>query len=690
MSILKCICGLQLISIHLHKIITSLKRSACQRELLMPHPGNHSFLNIRYWKLKTKLTLMFLLVGILPALVTVSIATFQSKADVKYKVFQSLNAINQIKRGQIETFFDKRTADIQVLANTVLQLDENNYDAYFTHYIKQYGYYDAFLINGEGVIYYTQAKEADYQTNILNGKYASSNLGSLVQQVKRSGSYGVVDYKPYAPSNDEPAAFIAVPVEGSDLIVALQLSSDGTNQIMGVRDGMGETGESYLVGEDKLMRSDSFLDPEGHSLKASFAGDVSNNGVDTEAVNLALKGQSGISIIKDYNGNNVLSAYDLIKIGDFKWVILSEIDEAEAFASVNKATLLSIMLIIGAAVLVIFIGLFFSKKIASPIIIAATFAEKVAAGDLSSNITVHANDEVGMLQTALHTMLINLRSMIGELSNVSQQQSDTANELALVTEQTSTSMTAQEGQTIQIVAATTEMGATIREISNTTSTASTLCEDIQSMAREGAEYIDNTYTALVSLGETTQTTAEEVNKLRNNSEKIVNVLEVIKKIADQTNLLALNAAIEAARAGEQGRGFAVVADEVRNLAQSTQKSTMEIEVIIEAIVSGSSATVDTMTANVEQTNEVQEIALKANQINNKVGKEVDRIFDLVIQIATATEQQTVTVDEISQNMESIGNNTSNTDKAVKNIAESSNKLSKMANRLKNETQKFIL
>ncbi|WP_259365581.1 hypothetical protein [Pseudoalteromonas sp. 5Ae-yellow] len=212
------------------------------------------------------------------------------------------------------------------MALIVPQLEEDNYDRFFTEYIQKYDYYDVFLINNNGLIYYTQARESDYQTNILKGKYASSNLGDLIKEVKQSKSFSIADYKPYAPSNGEPAAFIAIPVDGSDTIVALQLSSKGTNQIMGVREGMGETGESYLVGEDKLMRSDSYLDPEGHSLKASFAGTVTNNGADTEAVNLALNAQHGTKIIKDYNGNNVLSAFDSIKIGDFSWIILSEID----------------------------------------------------------------------------------------------------------------------------------------------------------------------------------------------------------------------------------------------------------------------------------------------------------------------------------------------------------------------------
>ena len=321
---------------------------------------------------------------------------------------------------------------------------------------------------------------------------------------------------------------------------------------------------------------------------------------------------------------------------------------------------------------------------------ASTFAKKVAAGDLSSNIEVNSHDEVGMLQVALHTMLENLRKMIGELSNVAVQQGSTATELASVTEQTSLAVTEQQAQTIQVAAATTEMTETVKEIASTTASASLLCENIQRMAREGSENNDSTYNALVSLGEATKKSAHEVTELKHNSEKIVNVLGVIKKIADQTNLLALNAAIEAARAGEQGRGFAVVADEVRSLAKSTQESTMEVEVIIEAVVSASNAAVQAMTDNVGQTIQVQEIAKKANLINSNVGKAVDEIFDMVVQIATASEQQATTIDEISRNIGVINMGISETEQAVRDIAQSSSELSRMANGLNDEAQKFSL
>ena len=143
--------------------------------------------------------------------------------------------------------------------------------------IDKYGYYDIFLIDPDGYIFYTAARESDYQTNIIDGKYSDSSLGQLVREVLESKKYGVADFAPYAPSNGDPAAFIAEPVvhDGKvDMVVALQLPLDGINAIMTHREGMGESGETYLVGEDLLMRSDSYLDPVNHTVINSFRNPV--------------------------------------------------------------------------------------------------------------------------------------------------------------------------------------------------------------------------------------------------------------------------------------------------------------------------------------------------------------------------------------------------------------------------------
>ncbi|MCP4685315.1 MAG: methyl-accepting chemotaxis protein, partial [bacterium] len=221
------------------------------------------------------------------------------------------------------------------LEEAIAPITEGETEDFYTKYIQKYGYYDLFLVDPDGYVFYSVSKEADYQTNMVNGQYSNSNLGQLVQRTLESEQFGFADFKPYAPSNDAPAAFIAQPVVNNgevEVIVVLQLPIEGINAIMSIREGMGESGEAYLVGPDYRMRSDSYLDPAGHSIAASFAGTVEANGIDTEAARRALTGTSGQDILIDYNGGSVLSAYSPLKVYDVTWAIMAEINEAEVNA----------------------------------------------------------------------------------------------------------------------------------------------------------------------------------------------------------------------------------------------------------------------------------------------------------------------------------------------------------------------
>ena len=282
---------------------------------------------------------------------------------------------------------------------------------FFTQYNEQYGYYDLFLINPDGYCFYTVCQEADYQTNLVGGKYKDSNLGELTREVLETHKFAFTDFKPYAPSNGTPASFIAQPVvdEGeTQVVVALQLPLDTINAIMGVRAGMGETGETYLVGPDKLMRSDSFLDKEGHSVAASFAGTLEKNGVDTEAATEALVGNADAKIIQDYNGNPVLSAYTPVDVFGTTWALLAEIDQAEAFAPIvamqdkasearNTLAYWSIGIAVVAMVLITVIALFIAGSIANPVQKVAGVLKIVAGGDYSQKVDVDSKDEIGQM-----------------------------------------------------------------------------------------------------------------------------------------------------------------------------------------------------------------------------------------------------------------------------------------------------
>ena len=298
--------------------------------------------------------------------------------------------------------------------------EEGELKDYCQNFIEAYNYYDLFLIDSNGYVFYTATKEADYQTNMLHGKYADSNLGKLVKNVIQTLKFGFADFQPYAPSNGRPAGFIAQPITNNgnvEMIIGLQLSISAINQIMQQRAGMGETGESYLVGPDQLMRSDSFLDPTYHSIEASFLN-PSKGKVNTRASRQSLAGECGKEVIEDYNGNPVLSAYCPLKVYDRNWALIVEIDYNEAFASVHMMQNIIVVILVVSIVIIVLISWFIAKSIMGPLQRIVLFIEKIRKGDKNSTLTMDSKDEVGNLGNALNEMVLGQRALLYNLDNL--------------------------------------------------------------------------------------------------------------------------------------------------------------------------------------------------------------------------------------------------------------------------------
>ncbi|MBO0493301.1 methyl-accepting chemotaxis protein [Pseudomonas sp. Marseille-Q1929] len=318
-----------------------------------------------------------------------------------------------------------------------------------------------------------------------------------------------------------------------------------------------------------------------------------------------------------------------------------------------------------------------TRQIIIPLNQTLKVAERVASGDLSHNLDSARQDELGQLQRAMQSMTVGLRELIGGISDGVTQIASAAEQLSAVTEQTSAGVNSQKVETDQVATAMNEMAATVQEVARNAEEASEAAVAADQQAREGDKVVGEAIAQIERLATEVGNSTLAMGDLKRESDKIGSVLDVIKSVAQQTNLLALNAAIEAARAGEAGRGFAVVADEVRSLAQRTQKSTEEIEELIVGLQSGTQQVATIMDNSRGLTDSSVELTRRAGAALGNITRTVSTIQAMNSQIATAAEQQSAVAEEINRSVLNVRDVSEQTSSASEETAASSAELARL-------------
>ncbi len=293
---------------------------------------------------------------------------------------------------------------------------------FFSQYITHYGYRDLLLVHPQGQIFYSVAKEDDYGSNLFEDEYSDTHLAELVRQVRDSGQLAFSDYALYEPSNNEPAAFIAQPLLSSqgvlELIVVLQQQSNSMGDIMGDRAGMGTQGESYLVGADYLLRSNSFLDLEHRSVQASLHNPAQGS-IKTASVEAALAGKSGELIGTNYLGQRVLSAYAPLDIADRHWALVVDINAREAFAGIHQFMRLSIGLMLFIIGLCWWFASGFTHRLVQPLLQVRDHLTLLSQGEVpSASLNYAGHDEIADIFAASKQLKQALRTIIAQANNI--------------------------------------------------------------------------------------------------------------------------------------------------------------------------------------------------------------------------------------------------------------------------------
>ncbi|NOZ37243.1 MAG: methyl-accepting chemotaxis protein [Gammaproteobacteria bacterium] len=308
--------------------------------------------------------------------------------------------------------------------------------------------------------------------------------------------------------------------------------------------------------------------------------------------------------------------------------------------------------------------------------------------DLTTRLEQQGKDEIGQLVGAFNVFIEKLQNIIRNVSGSTSQLATAAEEMAQISEESNSSVIRQASETEQVASAMNEMSSTVAEVALHAKEAAESAQNASSASTKGRQVVEQTITAIGSLANEVEQAATVIQKLEHDSENIGGVLEVIRGISEQTNLLALNAAIEAARAGEQGRGFAVVADEVRTPASRTQESTKEIQAMIESLQSGSAQAVAVMEESRSKAQASVEQARLAGESLREITEAIGTISDMNTQIANASVEQGSVVEEINRNVSSISEIGEQTSQGAQQTATASQEMSQLATRLQVEVGQF--
>lgn len=375
---------------------------------------------------------------------------------------------------------------------------------------------------------------------------------------------------------------------------------------------------------------------------------------------------------------------EIVRISDALYAFQLDRLHIESGLARNRlivSTVLAILLGILAAWLI-------TRQIVFPLRAILSDVQRITSGDLTASTAITRKDELGVLQKGIQQMSLTLREVIGHVRDSVAQISSAAEEQSTITTQTSAGVNSQKVETDQVATAMHEMATTVQDVARNAEQAAQAATDADIRAREGDRVVAEVIAQIERMASEVVRSSEAMAALQQDSDKIGSVMGVIRTVAEQTNLLALNAAIEAARAGEAGRGFAVVADEVRSLAQRTQQSTHEIEQLVTAMQTGTQQVVEVMSNSRNLTESSVALTRQAGASLTSITSAVSNIQGMNQQIATAAEQQSVVAEQISRNVLNVRDISEQTATASSQIASSSVELARVGSQLRAVVSRF--
>jgi methyl-accepting chemotaxis protein WspA len=659
----------------------------------------------------TQLVIWFLCLSLIPCIILTGIISYLSNQSLKRTLRQGLLAISDAKTNQLETFIRERRADLSVasrfpaIVEVIPRLKEvrlkeslespvylevaGSIRPVMANFIDSFGYSNGYLFDTDGTLLFQLKAKLDIGPNLLTGSLKNSELAEVFDRVRTLLQTEVSDYQMY-PGRSEPAAFIASPVfNRAGLIigfVALELGNQHVFRVFNDYSGLGATGDTMVV-----MRNGqelTFVAPPRDEPDAAFKYRIRLGSEKATAMQKAVQGQRGYGEAIDFRGKPVIAAWSYLP--SFRWGMVVKQDIDEAFALVYKQRLVVACLLMATILAVSAVVLWLARTITRPIREAALVTNRVASGDLTVTCNGKAPGEAGLLLQAIRKMIQDLRSLIGKIQRSSITLLSTATEIAATSRQQEQAVYDYSASTNQAAAAVNQISATSQELLKTMNEVNQVANQTSRMAATGQQSLGGMDLTMRQLAESTGSISSKLSVISERAANINLVVTTITKVADQTNLLSINAAIEAEKAGEYGLGFLVVAREIRRLADMTAVSTLDIERMVKEMQYSVSAGVMEMDKFSEQ---VRKVVGEVGQISGQLGHIISGAQGLHQRFDQVTEGMRVQsqgADQIREAMSRLSEAASQTSVSIREFNKATERLREAVGGLKDEVSGFIL
>jgi methyl-accepting chemotaxis protein len=605
-------------------------------------------------------------------------------------------------------------------SNSAYDQTHQYYHSSVRRFLNEFGYYDVFIVEpNQGYIVYSVYKELDFATSLKQGPYSTSGIAEAFNKglTLKNGETYLTDFSAYLPSYNNPASFISTPIYQNNQLIGVlifQMPIDRINNLM-THDGkwaelgFGESGETYLVGQDGTLRNESrfFIEDKDayialiKNVGMQQADDIATKGttiklqlVDSSGAQKALAGQSGFEIFNDYRNVPVLSSFGPIKVGNLTWALMSEVDEEEAFKATQTLTehilATEIIIIIVTIVVPILVGLQLSRVLIKPLnVLSKRFTElSTGEADLTVRLRKSNTPEINDIVGGFNAFIAQIGNVFGTVKDSVSRIASSGTELGVTTEQTNVTLHEQENAIAQLRESIDQFSVSAARINEQTDTALLEANEAKDKTEENAERAALAADNIKHLVTEVTGSSQTIRTLQESVKDIGDVLGVINSIAEQTNLLALNAAIEAARAGEHGRGFAVVADEVRSLASRTQDSTVTIQSQITNLTEIAERSFESMErASISAEGGIH-LVDDVNETLHELKETIVRLTTMSSEISNATASQGDSIEHITESMIALGDRAKEISNASANVTGVASELSSVAEELKMETNRY--